>query len=338
MGDLYMRPELLRRVPLGGTELSVSVMGLGCMGMSECYGPSDARENLATLERALDLGVNFLDTADSYGPHHNEELIGRFAVGRRNRLVIASKFGFVRDRILSAALIDNSPAYIRQSCEGSLRRLRTETIDLYYVHRYDPTYPIEETVGVLADLLRQGKIRAIGLSEVSSATLRRAAAVHPISALQSEYSLWARNAEVDMIPVCKELGTSFVAFAPLGRGFLTDTIADVASLAPDDYRRQQPRFTGAAAGANAHLVAQLRELALQQGCTPAQLALAWLLTAQPQVIPIPGVRRTRHLEENVAAAQASLTPELTASLKRIFPIGAAVGARYDEDGMRLIGR
>jgi aryl-alcohol dehydrogenase-like predicted oxidoreductase len=315
MGDLYMRPELLRRVPLGGTELSVSVMGLGCMGMSECYGPSDARENLATLERALDLGVNFLDTADSYGPHHNEELIGRFAVGRRN-----------------------SPAYIRQSCEGSLRRLRTETIDLYYVHRYDPTYPIEETVGVLADLLRQGKIRAIGLSEVSSATLRRAAAVHPISALQSEYSLWARDAEVDMIPVCKELGTSFVAFAPLGRGFLTDTIAEVASLAPDDYRRQQPRFTGAAAGANAHLVAQLRELALQQGCTPAQLALAWLLTAQPQVIPIPGVRRTRHLEENVAAAQASLTPELTASLKRIFPIGAAVGARYDEDGMRLIGR
>jgi aryl-alcohol dehydrogenase-like predicted oxidoreductase len=331
-------PQALRRVALGRTELAVSVLGLGCMGMSECYGPSDDTESLATLGRAFDLGINFLDTADSYGPYHNEELIGRFAVGRRERLIIASKFGFVRDPSAGSGVIDNSPAYIRRACEGSLRRLGTETIDLYYVHRYDPAYPIEETVGVLAGLVREGKIRAIGLSEVSAETLRRAAAIHPIAALQSEYSLWSRDAETDVLPVCRELGTSFVAFAPLGRGFLTNTVRDTATLAPDDYRRQQPRFQGLAAEENARLVRQLAELALTQNCTPAQLALAWIRSAQPQVIPIVGARRIRHLEENVSAAKAPLAPAVSATLSQIFRIGAASGARYDEDGMKLIGK
>jgi aryl-alcohol dehydrogenase-like predicted oxidoreductase len=331
-------PKALRHVQLGRTELAVSVLGLGCMGMSECYGPSDDSESLATLERAFDLGINFLDTADSYGPYLNEELIGRFALGRRSRLVIASKFGFVPGQRVGTAAIDNSPSYIRQACEGSLRRLRTETIDLYYVHRYDPAYPIEETVGVLAELVRAGKIRAIGLSEVSAETLRRAAAVHPIAALQSEYSLWARDAEADVLPLCQELGISFVAFAPLGRGFLTNTITDTARLAADDYRRQQPRFNGVAADANAQLVAQLAALALRHDCTPAQLALAWILAVRPHVIPIPGVRQIAHLQENVAAALIPLAPGVSATLSRIFHMRAASGARYDEEGMRLIGK
>jgi aryl-alcohol dehydrogenase-like predicted oxidoreductase len=333
-------PELkaLSRVQLGRTDISVSVLGLGCMGMSECYGPSDDAQNLATLERALELGINFLDTADSYGPFHNEELLGQFLVGRRSQFVVASKFGFVQASGSRTTLIDNSPEYIRKSCEGSLRRLRTDTIDLYYVHRYNPEYPIEETIGVLADLVREGKIRAIGLSEVSAETLRRAASVYPITALQSEYSLWARQAEIDVFSACDELGTSFVAFAPLGRGFLTHTIKSAANLAPDDYRRQQPRFNGPAAEVNAHLVNQLADIARANDCTPAQLALAWILSARPTVIPIPGVRRIGHLQDNVAAARTALNPALRASLDRIFHIGAAAGARYDEDGMRLVGK
>jgi aryl-alcohol dehydrogenase-like predicted oxidoreductase len=333
--DLTNHKDPIRRVPLGRTGLAVSAMGLGCMGMSECYGPSDDAENLATLARALELGVNFLDTADSYGPYRNEELIGRFLVGRRDDVVVATKFGFVRSADPSASLISNSPSYIRESCEGSLRRLGIEAIDLYYAHRIDAAWPIEETVGVMGDLVRQGKVRAIGLSEVSAATLRRAAAIYPITALQSEYSLWVREAELDVIPVCRELGVSFVAFAPLGRGFLTSTITNTAGLTGDDYRRQLPRFQGEAAAHNARLVAQLVEIARGEGCTAAQLALAWLLAQRPEVIPIPGTRRIQRLEENLEAAAITLTAS-RAALEELFYIGSAAGDRYDADGMKLV--
>jgi aryl-alcohol dehydrogenase-like predicted oxidoreductase len=328
----------LKQLPFGQTGLSVSALGLGCMGMSENYGPSDAAENRALLERAVELGVNFLDTADSYGPFSNEELIGRFLAGRRERLVVATKFGFVRSADPAAPPIDNSPAYIRSACEGSLRRLAIDAIDLYYVHRIDPARPIEDTVGTLADLVRQGKVRNIGLSEVSAGTLRRAAAVHPIAAVQSEYSLWARDAELEVLPACRELGVGFVAFAPLGRGFLTGAVTNSVALTPDDYRRQLPRFQGDAAAHNARLVARLEDVARQRGCTAAQLALAWLLAQGPGVIPIPGTRRITRLEENAAAADMVLDPATRAAIDAIFPPGAARGARYDAESMKLIDR
>ena len=326
----------MKRIAFGRTGLEVSALGLGCMGMSENYGPSDDAENLAILARALELSINFLDTADSYGPLRNEELIGRFLSRRRDRIVVATKFGFVRSADPTAPSIDNSPAYIRSACEGSLRRLGLDAIDIYYVHRVDPKRPIEETIGTMADLKREGKIRAIGLSEVSANTLRRAAAVHPIAAVQSEYSLWAREAELEVLPACKELGVWFVAFAPLGRGFLTGAVSNAAALAADDYRRQLPRFQGAAAAHNARLVAQLEEIARQQGCTRAQLAIAWLLAQGPGVVPIPGTRRIQRLEENAAAAQIVLTPAARAAIDAVFPIGAAAGERYDADGMKLV--
>jgi aryl-alcohol dehydrogenase-like predicted oxidoreductase len=328
----------MKQVPFGHTGLEVSVMGLGCMGMSENYGPSNDADNRALLARAVEMGVNFLDTADSYGPHTNEELIGRFLAGRRERLVVATKFGFVRSADPAAPAIDNSPAYIQSACEGSLRRLGIDSIDIYYVHRIDPVWPIEETIGTLADLKRQGKVRHIGLSEVSASTLRRAAAVHPIAAVQSEYSLWARDAEVEVLPACRELGVCFVAFAPLGRGFLTGAVTDLAALAPDDYRRQLPRFQGEAAAYNARLVARLEETARQWDCTAAQLALAWLLAQGPGVIPIPGTRRIARLEENAAAAAIELDAAARAALDAIFPRGAAAGERYDADSLKLVDR
>jgi aryl-alcohol dehydrogenase-like predicted oxidoreductase len=326
----------MKHIALGRTGLEVSAIGLGCMGMSENYGPSDDAENLASLDRAVELGVNFLDTADSYGPFRNEELIGRFLAIRRERIVVATKFGFVRSSDPAAPTIDNSPAYIRRSCEGSLRRLGIEAVDLYYVHRVDPARPIEATVGTLADLVREGKVRAIGLSEVSAGTLRRAAAVHPIAAVQSEYSLWARDAEREVLPACRELGVAFVAFAPLGRGFLTGALRSAAALTPDDYRRQLPRFQGAAAAHNARLVMRLEQIAARQGCSAAQLAIAWLLQ-NPGVIPIPGTRRLRRIEENAAAAGVVLGADARAAIDAIFPLGAAAGERYDEDAMKLIG-
>jgi aryl-alcohol dehydrogenase-like predicted oxidoreductase len=326
----------MKYIELGRTGLEVSAVGLGCMGMSENYGPSDDAENLASLDRAVELGVNFLDTADSYGPFRNEELIGRFLAGRRERIVVATKFGFVRSSDPAAPAIDNSSAYIRRSCEGSLRRLGIDVIDLYYVHRVDPTRPIEATVGTLADLVREGKVRTIGLSEVSANTLRRAAAVHPIAALQSEYSLWARDAEREVLPACRELGVAFVAFAPLGRGFLTGALRNASALAPDDYRRQLPRFQGDAAAHNARLVMLLEQIAAQQGCSPAQLAIAWLLQ-NPDVIPIPGTRRRKRIEENAAATDVVLGADARAAIDAIFPPGAAAGERYDEDAMKLVG-
>jgi aryl-alcohol dehydrogenase-like predicted oxidoreductase len=326
----------MKHVALGRTSLNVSAMGLGCMGMSESYGPSDDADSLSTVARALDLGINLLDTADSYGPFHNEELIGRFLAGRRDQVVVATKFGFVRGADGTASGIDNSPAYIRSACEASLRRLGVDVIDIYYVHRVDPARPVEETIGEMAKLVHQGKIRAIGLSEVSAKTLRRAAAVHAIAAIQSEYSIWARDAELEVLPACRELGVSFVAFAPLGRGFLTGKIKNTTGFSPDDYRHHQPRFQGDAAVHNARLVMRLEEIASQQGCTATQLALAWLLARRPEVIPIPGTCRVQRLEENVAAAAITLSPATLAALEATFPIGAAAGERYDAEGMRLV--
>jgi aryl-alcohol dehydrogenase-like predicted oxidoreductase len=328
----------MRNITLGRTGLSISVLGLGCMGMSENYGPSDDAESLKILARALDLGINFLDTADSYGPFHNEELIGKFLAGRTERVVIATKFGFVRSADPNAPVIDNSPDYIRRACEGSLRRLGVDALDLYYAHRIDAARPIEETVGAMAELVRAGKVRALGLSEVSAKTLRRAAAVHPIAAVQSEYSLWERGVEREVLPACRELGVSFVAFSPLGRGFLTGAVANVTELATDDYRRQLPRFQGDAAAHNQRLVAQLAGIAREHRCTAGQLALAWLLARSPEVIPIPGTRRLQRLEENAAAVDVRLTTETRARLDALFAPGAVAGERYDADGMRLVDR
>lgn len=302
--------------------------------MSEAYGPSSDSENLDTLAHALELGINFLDTADCYGPYRNEELIGRFLVGRRDQVVIATKFGFVLDAAKALSPIDNRPSYVRSACEASLRRLDIEVIDLFYVHRIDPSVPIEETVGAMAQLVREGKVRTIGLSEVSAKTLRRAAAVHPIAALQSEYSLWAREAERDVLAACRELGVSFVAFAPLGRGFLTGTIKNADALSENDYRRQQPRFVGVAASHNALLVHRMMEIARLQGCTSGQIALAWLLAQG--VIPIPGTRKIHRLDENVGATGVVLTSATLTALEAVFPIGAAAGARYDDGAMKLV--
>jgi len=326
----------MKKIDLGSSGPRVSILGLGCMGMSENYGPSDDTDNNALLARAVDRGITFLDTADSYGPHHNEELIGRFTASRRETLVVATKVGFVRSDDPAAPAIDNSPEYLRRSCEGSLRRLKTEALDLYYVHRIDPARPIEETVGTMADLVRQGKIKAIGLSEVSASTLRRAAAIHPIAAVQSEYSLWARDAEREVLPACHELGVAFVAFAPLGRGFLTGALKDASVLAADDYRRQLPRFQGEAAAHNAALVERLAAIARPLGCTPAQLALAWLLAQG--VVPIPGTRRLARLDENLAAAEILLEPAVRSAIDAVFPLGAAAGARYDTAGMSQVDK
>lgn len=328
----------MRSITLGRTGLTISALGLGCMGMSENYGPSDDAGSLKVLARALDLGINFWDTADSYGPFHNEELIGKFLAGRREQVIIATKFGFVRSGDPDAPAIDNSPDYIRRACEGSLRRLGVEAIDLYYAHRIDPARPIEATVGAMAELVRAGKVRALGLSEVSAMTLRRAAAVHPIAAVESEYSLWERGVEREVLPACRELGVSFVAFSPLGRGFLTGTVTNVAALAADDYRRQLPRFQGDAAAHNQGLVAQLAEVAREHRCSAGQLALAWLLARSPEVIPIPGTRRLQRLEENVAAADVVLASATRARLDVLFAPGAVAGERYDADGMRLVER
>lgn len=322
--------------PLGATLPPVFPIGLGCMGMSEFYGPSDDSQSLATLERALELGVSLFDTADTYGLGGNEQLLGRFiAAGgaeRRARLVLATKFGIVRATGAYERRIDNSPAYIRSACEASLKRLGVEQIDLYYCHRRDPTVPIEDVVGAMANLVAAGKVRALGLSEVSADTLRRAHAVHPIAALQSEYSLWTREPERELLTLCAELGTAFVAYSPLGRAFLTGTL-DTAALGAQDFRAHNPRFQGEAGAANARLVAQLGALAQAWGLSNAQLALAWLLHKQPHVVPIPGTRRRARLEENVAAAAVKLTAEQMAQIEAVFAPGAAQGARYPAAGL-----
>ncbi len=320
-------------------DLEVSAIGLGCMGMSEFYGAGDETESIATLHRAVDLGVTFLDTADMYGPFKNEELLGRAFSGTRNGLVIATKFGIVRDpNDPTKRGISGKPDYVRASCEGSLKRLKIDTIDLYYQHRVDTSTPIEETVGEMKRLVEEGKIRHIGLSEAGPETLRRACTVHPITALQTEYSLWTRDPEDDVLATCRELGIGFVAYSPLGRGFLTGEIKRFEDLAPDDFRRMSPRFQGENFGKNLELVHKVDALAKAKGCTTAQLALAWVLAQGEDVVPIPGTKRRKYLEDNVGSLNVTLTALDLQKLEEVAPKGAAAGLRYPEMAMRTIGK
>ncbi|MBV9345219.1 MAG: aldo/keto reductase [Gammaproteobacteria bacterium] len=322
---------------LGPHGPQVSALGLGCMGMSEFYGPHEDAQSLATLARALELGVTFFDTADAYGPHTNEELIGRALRGQRARAFIATKFGFVRDPAHpQPRVIDARPQRVREACEASLRRLNIETIDLYYLHRVDPEVPVEETVGAMAQLVSAGKVRHLGLSEVAPRTLERAQRVHAITALQSEYSLWTRDPEDGVLETCERLGVGFVPYSPLGRGFLTGAIRSPEDFAPDDYRRENPRFQGANFARNLELVELVRSLAQQKGCTPAQLALAWVLSRGAHVVPIPGTRRVRNLEENLGALEVQLDGADLARIEAVLPAGRAAGARYAENMLRLV--
>jgi len=309
------------------------------MGMSEFYGPGDEQESLATLERALELGITFFDTADMYGPHKNEELLGRFLRGKRDRVVLATKFGVVRDPGTPGIRgISGRPEYVRSACEGSLRRLGVDTIDLYYQHRVDPETAIEETVGAMARLVEEGKVRYLGLSEAAPETLRRASAVHPITALQTEYSLWSREPEDGILDACRELGVGFVAYSPLGRGFLTGQIKRFEDLAPDDFRRHSPRFQGENFQRNLDLVRHIEEIAAGKGCTPAELALAWVLAQGEDIVPIPGTKRRKYLEENAGAVNVTLTPEDLRRIDEVAPKGAAAGMRYPEAAMASVNR
>lgn len=325
----------MQRRKLGGLE--VSAVGLGCATMTPFYGEPDPAAALETLVRAAEIGAGFLDTSDAYGQGRNEELIARALQGRREKYVLATKFGNMGRNPDGSAAGEGSPGYVRQACERSLARLRTEIIDLYYIHRVDPRVPIEDTVGAMSDLVRQGKIRFLGISEAGPETIRRAHAVHPLSAVQIEYSLWSREVEDTILPLCQELGIGFVAYSPLGRGFLTGTVNAPADLAANDARRRMPRFEGDNLRRNLDLVTQLRRLSAAQGCTPAQLAIAWVLSRGDYIVPIPGTSHRHRLDENAACAELALDPATLAALGEIFRSGAAAGPRYPEPYSRTLG-
>lgn len=323
---------------LGNTKLKAAEIGLGCMGMSEFYGPTNESESIITLHKALELGVNFYDTADMYGSGGNEELLAKAFKKDWNKIILATKFGIVRDDKNKTRTINGKPDYVRSACDASLKRLGINVIDLYYLHRQDPNVPIEETVGEMAELVKAGKVRYIGLSEVSAETLQRAHKIHPITALQSEYSLWTREPEKELIPICEKLHISFIAYSPLGRGFLTNKINSLDDLTQEDFRRANPRFSGENFSKNHLIVKAFNQLAITKGCTAAQLALAWVLAKSSNIIPIPGTKRIKYLEENITASKIKLTQDEMQKIDQLFSPDAIHGTRYSAEGMKVINQ